>query len=101
MPGEPLVNLLYLQRRAQAEASAQSSDTELLLRFTVDREQAAFEVLLLRHGPLVWDLCRHILRDTHNAEDAFQATFLVLARKAGVIRKRESVGSWLYGVALR
>jgi len=63
--------------------------------------EAAFEVLLGRHGPMVLGVCRHILRDDHAADDAFQATFLVLVRRAGLIRRRESLGPWLHGVARR
>jgi RNA polymerase sigma-70 factor (ECF subfamily) len=80
------------------------SDGELLERFTARRGEGAelaFAALVERHGPTVLRVCRGVLRDTHDAEDAFQATFLVLASKAGAIRRRESVGSWLYGVALR
>lgn len=76
-------------------------DAELLARFARHRDEAAFEVLVRRYGSLVHGLCRRILRDDHAAEDAFQATFLVLASKADSIRKQESLGSWLYGVALR
>jgi RNA polymerase sigma factor (sigma-70 family) len=77
------------------------NDGELLERFRVSREEAAFTVLVQRHGPMVWGVCRRILADPHDAEDAFQATFLVLVRKAGSIHKLGSVGSWLYGVACR
>ncbi len=62
------------------------------------RESAAFEGLVNRHGPMVRSVCRSMLRDPHEADDAFQATFLVLARRAGAIRRRDAVGSWLYGI---
>lgn len=80
------------------------SDGQLLERFTTRGDQdaeRAFALLLQRHGATVLRVCRGVLRDEHDAEDAFQATFLVLASKAGSIRRRHSVGSWLYGVALR
>jgi RNA polymerase sigma factor (sigma-70 family) len=75
------------------------TDAQLLERFATQKDAAAFEALLARHGPLVWGLCRRLLREPHDAEDAFQATFLVLARRAAAIRRPEAVGSWLYGVA--
>jgi RNA polymerase sigma factor (sigma-70 family) len=80
---------------------ADSSDGELLERFVASHDETAFAALVERYGPLVLGLCRRMLRDASTAEDAFQATFFVLARKAGSIRHRQSVGSWLYGVALR
>src|SRR5262249_15597727 len=64
-------------------------------------DEAAFELLLWRHGTMVWHVCRDVTRDLHAAEDAFQATFLALVRKASAIRSRESVGAWLYQVAYR
>jgi RNA polymerase sigma factor (sigma-70 family) len=76
-------------------------DALLLDRFVRQWDQAAFRDLVQRHGPMVLGVCRRILRDAHAAEDAFQATFLLLARKAGSVRKRESIGPWLYGVARR
>src|SRR5436305_10194548 len=75
------------------------SDGQLLDRFVDRREGAVFEAIVRRHGPMVWGVCRRVLRDHHDAEDAFQATFLVLARKAASIMPREKLGNWLYGVA--
>jgi RNA polymerase sigma factor (sigma-70 family) len=79
------------------------SDAQLLDRFLAAEtaSEAAFEVLLGRHGPMVLGVCRRILGDDHAADDAFQATFLVLMRRAEVIRRRESLGPWLHGVARR
>lgn len=77
------------------------TDGQLLDRFLAGHEEAAFEGLLRRHGPMVLGVCRRVLRDAHDAEDAFQATFLVLARKGDSVRPREAVGHWLYGVAYR
>ena len=80
------------------------SDGELLEQFLRRRDEgaeAAFAALVGIHGPMVWDVCRGILSDSHAAEDAFQATFLVLARRAGSIRRRDAVGPWLHGVARR
>src|SRR3954470_18596540 len=77
------------------------SDGELLERFASRRDEAAFAALVERHGPMVHRVCREVLAGHHDAQDAFQATFLVLARQAGSIRRRASVASWLYGVALR
>jgi len=77
------------------------SDGCLLDRFASQRDEAAFAALVRRHGPMVLSLCRRLVHDSHAAEDAFQATFLVLVRKTPAIRKRDSVGSWLYGVAYR
>ncbi len=80
------------------------SDRELLGRFTSqagDLAERAFEAIVHRYGPMVWAVCRRAVRDEQAAEDAFQATFLVLAIKAGSIRKHESLGPWLHGVAAR
>jgi RNA polymerase sigma factor (sigma-70 family) len=77
------------------------SDAELLGRFTARRDQAAFAALVTRHGPMVFRVCRELLGDRHLAEDAFQAVFVVLARRAGAIRDPDRLGPWLYGVALR
>jgi serpin B len=77
------------------------SDGQLLERFADHRDEAAFEALLLRHGPMVWNVCNRVLGNASDADDAFQATFLVLLRKARSIARRDSVGSWLHGVAYR
>jgi RNA polymerase sigma factor (sigma-70 family) len=77
------------------------TDAQLLEQFAHYGEEAAFESLLHRYGPLVFGICRRLLFDVQDAEDAFQATFLVLARKAGHIADRSLLGNWLYGVALR
>jgi RNA polymerase sigma-70 factor (ECF subfamily) len=77
------------------------TDGQLLERFTRRRDEAAFRALVDRHGPMVLDVCRRVLRDPHAAEDAFQATFLVLARKSGTLARPELLGNWLYGVAYR
>jgi RNA polymerase sigma factor (sigma-70 family) len=80
------------------------SDGQLLERFLAGRDEAgemAFEALVARHGPMVMRVCKNVLDDSHDVHDAFQAVFLVLARRAIAIRDRQSVGSWLYGVAVR
>ncbi|MBX6314592.1 MAG: sigma-70 family RNA polymerase sigma factor, partial [Isosphaeraceae bacterium] len=78
-----------------------SLEAELLERFVTERDEEAFEALVVRHGPMVLAVCRGVLADAHDVEDAFQATFLLLARKAGAIRRREALGPWLYQVARR
>ena len=80
------------------------SDSELLDRFMRCNDEvgeAAFRALVERHGPMVFRVCTQALNDQHAAEDAMQVTFLVLARQAGMIRKRPSLSSWLFGVARR
>jgi RNA polymerase sigma factor (sigma-70 family) len=89
----------YLWTLFEAETVAGLSDGQLLDRFVARGEAASLEALVRRHGPMVWGVCRRVLRDQHDAEDAFQATFLVLARRAAAIMPRERVGNWLYGVA--
>src|SRR5437868_3014378 len=82
-------------------AADEGSDAQLLERYVAGRDAAAFETLMRRHGPMIFSLCRRVVRDEHLAEDVFQAAFLVLARKAGSIRQGQSVGGWLYSVAHR
>jgi RNA polymerase sigma factor (sigma-70 family) len=94
--------ILHLIRRVVEEQRVKRlADQELLRRFSAERDEAAFHALLHRHGPMVLDVCRNVLSNEADAEDAFQATFLILARKAAAIRRQTSVGSWLYGVAYR
>jgi RNA polymerase sigma factor (sigma-70 family) len=102
MPRNPLTFLArYLHRLADTAAPGDVTDADLLDRFVGRRDEAAFELLLWRHGPTVLGLCQRLLRHEQDAEDAFQATFLTLARKAGSIGKREMLASWLYKVAYR
>ncbi|HZU38411.1 MAG TPA: sigma-70 family RNA polymerase sigma factor [Gemmataceae bacterium] len=90
-----------LRRVALLGSEGGPSDGELVESFLIRQDATAFEALLRRHGPMVLGVCRRILRNAHDADDAFQATFLVLARKAADIRPRDMVGHWLYGVAYR
>jgi RNA polymerase sigma factor (sigma-70 family) len=91
----------YLPQNSVAPLPGGLTDAQLLNRFLTKHDEAAFELLVWRHGPMVLRVCRRILRDVHGAEDAFQATFLTLACKAGSIGKQEAVSSWLYKVAYR
>jgi RNA polymerase sigma factor (sigma-70 family) len=89
----------HLRTTLLPQGAADLTDAELLDRYVARHDEAAFKALLLRHGPMVWGVCRRALQSPHDAEDAFQATFLVLARKAASVQPRERVGNWLYGVA--
>ena len=80
------------------------TDAELVERFTAGSGEAAelaFAAIVERHGPMVLRVCQSVLHEPHDAHDAFQATFLILARKAGAIRNRDSLASWLHGAAFR
>src|SRR5262245_27219968 len=93
--------LRRLARGMAAETLAHESDRQLVGRFLDERDQAAFEALVRRHGPMVYRVCWRILQHAEDAEDAFQATFLLLASKLGTVRKQHSLTSWLHGVARR
>ncbi|HEV3082328.1 MAG TPA: sigma-70 family RNA polymerase sigma factor [Gemmataceae bacterium] len=95
------VVLRHIRTLAGSRVLAEASDGQLLERFARCREDAAFALLLRRHGPMVLGVARRVLRQVQDAEDVFQATFLLLTRKAASIREHESVGSWLHGVAYR
>src|SRR5689334_2454670 len=92
---------LLLQSLRKPPGPSPLSDAALLERFAVRRDDGAFRLLVERFGPMVLGVCRRVLGDVHAAEDAFQATFLVLARKAPSLVRQELVGNWLWGVALR
>ncbi|HEY7311645.1 MAG TPA: sigma-70 family RNA polymerase sigma factor [Gemmataceae bacterium] len=89
------------QPAACSAINANVSDAELLERFVSRRDEGAFAALMLRHSSMVFGVCRRILHHAQDAEDAFQATFLILVRKAADIGQRELLGNWLYGVAVR
>jgi RNA polymerase sigma factor (sigma-70 family) len=91
----------HLRRGVLLRERAELTDGQLLECYVSDHEQAAFETLVLRHGPMVWGVCCRVLSHHDDAEDAFQATFLVLVRKAASVRPRGMVANWLYGVAYR
>src|SRR5947209_643486 len=91
--------LRYIRKLATARQDHEPPDHQLLGRFIKERDEAAFAVLLRRHGPMVLSVCRSVLHDLHDAEDAFQAAFLLLSQKAGSIHRREAVSGWLYRVA--
>jgi RNA polymerase sigma factor (sigma-70 family) len=93
--------LQHIRHLATAAAVDDPPDRELLQRFMRDRDDQAFAALLRRHGSMVWIACRRILPCASDAEDVFQATFLLLARKGAMLRDHDAVGSWLYGVAYR
>ena len=97
-----LVQSLVRQlRRSAKEAGPRRTDADLVHRFAAEHDSEAFAELVQRHGPLVWGVCWRSVANRADAEDAFQATFLVFARNARSIRKPEALGAWLHGVAYR
>lgn len=91
----------HLRKTVLVQDAAGMTDAQLLESFIVRKDEEAFEALLRRHGPMVLGVCCRVLHNHHDAEDAFQATFLVLARKAASVKPKEMVGNWLHGVAYR
>jgi len=99
MPNSPMTSVIaHIRRAGLLRDGAELGDGELLRGFLERHDQAALTALVQRHGPMVWAVCRRLLSH-HDAEDAFQAAFLVLVRKAATVVPREMVGNWLYGVA--
>jgi RNA polymerase sigma factor (sigma-70 family) len=100
MATDQLSRVIQTLRRATLQQEVVGlTDGQLLECYVSSREEAAFAALVHRHGPMVWGVCRRLLRSHQDAEDAFQATFLVLVRKAASVVPREAVANWLYGVA--
>jgi RNA polymerase sigma factor (sigma-70 family) len=103
VPSSPITKVLeHLRKTMLLREEDHLSDGQLLDRFLKkrdDADDAAFAALVRRHGPMVWGVCLRIVGHTDDAEDAFQATFLILVRKAAAIKPRDAVGNWLYGVA--
>src|SRR5205823_241811 len=93
------VVIQHLRRAVLLHDGAGLTDGQLLEDYISRREEAALAALVRRHGPMVWGVCRRVLRNWHDAEDAFHATFLVLVRKAASIASPELLANWLYGVA--
>jgi RNA polymerase sigma factor (sigma-70 family) len=101
MTEQPATLVQHLRQLCGDRPRSHLSDQDLLKSFLQSRDEAAFTALVRRHGSMAFGVCSRVLGNAHDAEDACQATFLVLARKAGSIRKRESLSSWLHGVAFR
>ena len=99
----PQMNLFLrrLTRGMAAETVGELTDRQLLERLLAAQDEAVFEALVRRHGPMVYRVCWRVSQQAEDTEDAFQATFLLLARKLHTVRKRDSLASWLHGVAHR
>src|SRR5262245_27014605 len=95
-----LAQVLRYVRALTITEEGEQGDGELLRQFVERRDASVFAALLDRHGPLVLRICHQVLRDEQDAEDAFQAVFLILAQRAGSIRRGESLAAWLHRVAL-
>jgi len=93
--------LRFIRSVKEKQATGALSDRQLLETFRSQHSEASFTALVQRHGAMVFGVCQRLLRHTQDAEDAFQATFLALARQADSIRRQEALGSWLHGVAYR
>ena len=102
MPDQPMQTLVrHIRRMAGDEQDSEQSDRVLLAKFIAQRDENAFAALVQKHGPMVRGVCQRLLGQSPDVDDAFQATFLILVRKASAIRKADSLASWLYGVAYR
>ena len=99
MPSDSLKEIVRQLRVAAGRDGVGPTDGELLTRFLNRRDEDAFAALVGRHAPMVWGVCRRLIHNPHDAEDAFQATFLVLVQKAATVVPREMVANWLHGVA--
>src|SRR5689334_14215650 len=100
MPAGPFEGVIrHLRQVVHPREATPVGDAELLERFIARRDEAAFDLLVRRHGPMVLGVCKRVLRNDTDAEDAFQATFLVLVRKATSVMPRSQVANWLHGVA--
>src|SRR5712691_6101200 len=93
--------LHYIAKLVDSGRVRNLTDAQLLAQFVRERDEASFSYLIERHGRLVWRVCRRILEDDQDAEDAFQAAFLLLAQNAGSIRRGQALAGWLYRVAYR
>ncbi|HYV36318.1 MAG TPA: sigma-70 family RNA polymerase sigma factor, partial [Gemmataceae bacterium] len=102
MPQSSLGDLMtYLRKVCASQEANHLPDGDLITRFLTNRDEAAFAIMVQRHGPMVLSVCQRLLNDAHAAEDAFQVTFMVLARRAASVLRNQPLAGWLYGVARR